>query len=209
MATHTFAPSSYHTAIGPHPPVLRVDPGDTVVTTTVDARGYDRTVNTAAGGSGNVARAGNYNVYTGQRTVANSASGTTAGGSTYDRSGATTVGPEGVSHTGSGSIYNANTGQTRDWSTGGGQNDHYADANGNVYRNLGSSWEQHSGGGWGAGWPVVCMTRAPVVVARTRLLLNPASSVTVLVCTAAYRITSANSSASAAARLCSFRSCES
>ncbi len=113
-------------------------------------RGYDRTINTPAGGSGNVARASNYNVYTGQRTVANSASGTTAGGSTYDRSGATTVGPEGVSHTGSGSVTNANTGQTRSWSTGGGQNDHYADANGNVYRNLGSSWEQHSAGGWGA-----------------------------------------------------------
>lgn len=29
-------------------------------------------------------------------------------------------------------------------------NDHYADVNGNVYRNTGSGWEQHdSGGGWG------------------------------------------------------------
>jgi hypothetical protein len=111
-------------------------------------RAYDRTMNGAAGGSGNVARASNYNVYTGQRSTASSVSGTTAGGSTYDRSGATTVGPDGISHTGSGSTYNANTGQSRSWSTGGGANDHYADSSGNVYRNLGSSWEQHSAGGW-------------------------------------------------------------
>jgi hypothetical protein len=111
-------------------------------------RAYDRTANGAAGGSGNVARASNYNVYTGQRSTASSVSATGAGGSTYDRSGATTVGPDGVSHTGGGSTYNANTGQTRSWSTGGGANDHYADSSGNVYRNLGSSWEQHSAGGW-------------------------------------------------------------
>ena len=46
-------------------------------------RGYDRTMNGAAGGSGNVARASNYNVYTGQRSTASSVSGTGAGGSTY------------------------------------------------------------------------------------------------------------------------------
>ena len=37
-------------------------------------RGYDRTINGAAGGSGNVARASNYNIYTGQRSTANAAS---------------------------------------------------------------------------------------------------------------------------------------
>jgi amidase len=41
MATHHFQPSQYHFAIGSHPPVLRISPGDTVVTTTVDAFGND------------------------------------------------------------------------------------------------------------------------------------------------------------------------
>jgi acetamidase/formamidase len=41
MAVHTFAPTHYFTTIGAHPPVLRIAPGDTVITTTVDARGAD------------------------------------------------------------------------------------------------------------------------------------------------------------------------
>lgn len=43
MATHQFQPTHYHTAIGSHPPVLRIASGDTVVTTTVDAWGKDST----------------------------------------------------------------------------------------------------------------------------------------------------------------------
>lgn len=38
---HTFVPTHYHTAIGPYAPVLTVDDGDTIETTTVDARGFD------------------------------------------------------------------------------------------------------------------------------------------------------------------------
>jgi amidase len=41
-ATHTFEPASYHTTIGSHPPVLRMASGDTVHTSTVDSRGFDR-----------------------------------------------------------------------------------------------------------------------------------------------------------------------
>jgi acetamidase/formamidase len=41
MATHHFQPTHYHTAIGSHPPVLRIASGDTVITTTVDAFGKD------------------------------------------------------------------------------------------------------------------------------------------------------------------------
>jgi amidase len=41
MATHHFQPSQYHFAIGSHQPVLRSNPGDTVITTTVDAFGND------------------------------------------------------------------------------------------------------------------------------------------------------------------------
>jgi hypothetical protein len=113
------------------------------------SRGYDRTVNTPYGGSGNVARAGNYNVYTGQRSTGSSVSATGAGGSTFDRTGATTAGPEDYAHAGSGSTYNARTGQTNSWSSASLGNNHYADVNGNVYRNTGSGWEQHgSTGGW-------------------------------------------------------------
>ncbi len=41
MATHHFQPTRYYTTIGSHEPVLRIAPGDTVITTTVDARGMD------------------------------------------------------------------------------------------------------------------------------------------------------------------------
>ena len=41
MTHHRFEPEVYYTTIGSHAPVLRIDPGDTVSTTTVDARGKD------------------------------------------------------------------------------------------------------------------------------------------------------------------------
>jgi acetamidase/formamidase len=41
MATHEFRPTQYHNTLGWHDPVLEIDPGDTVLTTTVDARGQD------------------------------------------------------------------------------------------------------------------------------------------------------------------------
>ncbi|HLW59871.1 MAG TPA: acetamidase/formamidase family protein [bacterium] len=41
MAVHRFAPKIYHTTMGPHESVLTITPGDTVETTTVDARGID------------------------------------------------------------------------------------------------------------------------------------------------------------------------
>ena len=39
MTVHHYQPTHYHSTIGPHAPVLRVQSGDTIVTTTVDARG--------------------------------------------------------------------------------------------------------------------------------------------------------------------------
>lgn len=42
MPTHTYEPTHYHHTLGSHPPVLRIAPGDTVVTTCVDAAGQDR-----------------------------------------------------------------------------------------------------------------------------------------------------------------------
>ncbi len=38
---HHFQPSQYHRCLGPYEPVLKLADGDTLVTTTVDARGYD------------------------------------------------------------------------------------------------------------------------------------------------------------------------
>jgi len=111
-------------------------------------RGYDRTMNGAAGGTGNVARASNYNTYTGQRSTANAASATGAGGSTYNRAGASTAGPEGNAHVGGGSTYNAKTGNTNSWASASVGNNHYADVNGNVYKNTGDGWQQHSSSGW-------------------------------------------------------------
>lgn len=43
MPTHHFSPTHYYTTIGSHPPVLQIAPGDTVITTTVDARGQGAT----------------------------------------------------------------------------------------------------------------------------------------------------------------------
>jgi amidase len=41
MATHEFQPTYYHRTLGSHEPVLRIADGDSVITTTIDARGYD------------------------------------------------------------------------------------------------------------------------------------------------------------------------
>ncbi len=41
MAIHHFEPTHYHNTIGSHEPVLHIADGDTVITTTVDAVGYD------------------------------------------------------------------------------------------------------------------------------------------------------------------------
>lgn len=42
MTVHTFEPSHYHVTIGSHEPVLHIEPGDTVITTAIDARGSDQ-----------------------------------------------------------------------------------------------------------------------------------------------------------------------
>jgi amidase len=41
VTVHDFTPTDVHGTLGPHEPVLRIADGDTVRTTTVDARGYD------------------------------------------------------------------------------------------------------------------------------------------------------------------------
>src|SRR4029079_10074994 len=41
LTTHRFTPTSYHNVIGTMPAALRIADGDTVVTRTIDAAGYD------------------------------------------------------------------------------------------------------------------------------------------------------------------------
>ncbi|TVY08593.1 acetamidase/formamidase family protein [Paenibacillus cremeus] len=48
MTVHHFQPNHYYNTIGQHEPVLKICDGDTVVTTTVDARGWDQTGESAA-----------------------------------------------------------------------------------------------------------------------------------------------------------------
>ena len=48
MTTHRFQPTRYYNTIGSHEPVLHIADGDTVITTTVDARGWDSQGNQAA-----------------------------------------------------------------------------------------------------------------------------------------------------------------
>lgn len=48
MATHRFTPAQYHNTLGSHEPVLRLGDGDTLITTTVDAGGFDHRGNQVA-----------------------------------------------------------------------------------------------------------------------------------------------------------------
>lgn len=49
MATHHFSPERYQNTFGPDEPVLTIYPGDTVITTTVDAIGFDEHGDQVAG----------------------------------------------------------------------------------------------------------------------------------------------------------------
>src|SRR5688572_6331137 len=42
MTTHHFQPTRYYRTIGTHEPALHIADGDTVITTTIDAFGYDQ-----------------------------------------------------------------------------------------------------------------------------------------------------------------------
>jgi hypothetical protein len=80
-----------------------------------------------------------------EHTTTNPNTGITRTGETTAASG---PGGTGVQH--STTVTNTNTGQTRTSSTGVGRegNTTYADHNGNVYKNSGSGWEQHTSSGW-------------------------------------------------------------
>src|SRR5688500_15649655 len=42
MTTHRFTPATYHNVLGTLPPALSIASGDTVITETIDARGWDK-----------------------------------------------------------------------------------------------------------------------------------------------------------------------
>ena len=114
-------------------------------------RGYDRSFDTAGGTTGNVSREGSYDAQTGQRSYDSSMSAQGPGGSSVDRNVSASDGPQGASVDRSTTVDNARTGQTNSYSSGFNGNDHYAGADGNVYKNDGGGWQQTqagSGGGW-------------------------------------------------------------
>lgn len=43
MATHRFVPTTWHTVLAALPPAITIDSGDTIVTETIDANGWDKT----------------------------------------------------------------------------------------------------------------------------------------------------------------------
>ena len=51
MTHHHFEPHTYWNSFGSHPPALRIRPGDTVITSTVDASGLDQLEQPVAQGS--------------------------------------------------------------------------------------------------------------------------------------------------------------
>ena len=50
MTTHRFIPTYWHNVLGTFPPALTVESGDTLVTETIDANGWDKAGNQVAGG---------------------------------------------------------------------------------------------------------------------------------------------------------------
>jgi hypothetical protein len=107
---------------------------------------YSRNFATQNGTQGDVSRGTNYNVYSGQRSYASNMAATGADGSSIERSANATGGPEGYTRQADTTTYNAHTGETHSWQNDG--DDHYAGADGNVYRNSGEGWQRYGGGDW-------------------------------------------------------------
>jgi hypothetical protein len=115
-------------------------------------RGSSRSYETARGTSGEISHDSTYDAETGERTHDSSHSVEGSGGSSIDRSVTASAGPDGVSYDRSTTVDNARTGKSHTFDTGfgGGDNDHYASADGSVLRSDGSGgWQSQAvGGGW-------------------------------------------------------------
>ena len=111
---------------------------------------YDasRSASNPQGGSSSVQRSSSYDAKTGKSDYDASRSATGEGGSSITRE---TEGEAGAQGSGLGhetSDYNARTGQTNTYGSGWSGGDHYASADGQVYRNTGSGWEKNTSSGW-------------------------------------------------------------
>jgi hypothetical protein len=112
-------------------------------------RGYDRTMNGAAGGSGEVARASNYNTYTGQRSTANAARARARAAAATTAPAQRRPDPKANAH--SRWRLNVQREDRPDEHVGHGERRQQPlrDVNGNVYKNTGDGWQEHSSsGGW-------------------------------------------------------------
>ncbi|HTO48546.1 MAG TPA: carbohydrate-binding family V/XII, partial [Burkholderiales bacterium] len=113
--------------------------------------GYERSaVNPNTGASGTVARGAEYNPQTGTATrgAAGTVNAPSAGVSaTGQRESATNAYGQHASES-SGTVTDTRTGQSASYKSASAGNDHYADVNGNVYKNTGSGWEKNTGSGW-------------------------------------------------------------
>jgi hypothetical protein len=114
--------------------------------------GTNRTFNTESGASGDVQHHASYNYDTGRYSGDSSMSATTAGGSTVSRTSESQAGDGQVPGRESQTSYtSARTGQTGTVDSASVGNNHYASADGNVYKNTGDGWQKAgAGGGWGS-----------------------------------------------------------
>jgi len=111
-------------------------------------RGYNRSFDTTAGGTGDVSRNETYNAQTGQTKYSSSMSATTQGGSTVSRDTSASWGPQGTSASHDTTVTNAQTGQTHTFSSGSDDGQHYASADGQNWRDDGGGWQKQTSNGW-------------------------------------------------------------
>ena len=110
-------------------------------------RGYSRSVDTPGGGTGDVSRKQTYNEATGAETYHGSESYTGREGNEVSRDTSVSTKPgERPSVDSSSSVTSARTGET--YTKPEVANDHYAGADGSVYRRSGDGWQSSSGSGW-------------------------------------------------------------
>ncbi|MBK8175126.1 MAG: hypothetical protein IPK66_07635 [Rhodospirillales bacterium] len=118
-------------------------------TTGTYSSSYSGSVTGAAGASRSASASSSYDPATGSSTYSTSRTATTAGGSSVTSQAGVETGAGGSGVGRETTVTNAQTGQTKTYGQGYSDGTHYASADGQVYRNSGSGWQQQtSGGGW-------------------------------------------------------------
>jgi hypothetical protein len=111
-------------------------------------RSYQRSSDTAGGGTGDVSRSETFDARTGETDYSSDTSKTTRGGSTISRDTSSEWSAQGDSASHDTTVSNAKTGQTHTFSSGYNGDDRYASADGHNYRNEGSGWQKQTASGW-------------------------------------------------------------